>query len=562
MNLAYVFTLGVICLALIAVAVTLFSNEISREVLRKRLVWILASVAIAALLKYPFDGQIFSGLEYEDAYIYNAAARFFLTNSTLLHTQTLLTTSCSIGSLAGCKEYSTYSGHVIGYSATIVGAGKLFGYQPELANFVSFFASVLCAGVLFITALLIRDSILYAAIAVLIFVLLPFQNLFATASVVEPFSSLFLSLSLLSYLVCVHSRSSKPLLWKSILSWSTLFLVWLACILIKRENVLSIAILPPITVMLMLFERRSVESCSWLTKPILIIWIALAFFYIAAIDVVDTIRAEVPDVGGFPFSPLFLSKLLPVFLSTLLDWQLFLGLSIFLPVAVYAGAKRTSSTRLIQYPIILFCLYLLIYSLHYRSYYFIKTGDVAEFDTYRYLAHLIPLYALLVASGIQYCLVFVNFVSNSSQRIWKGVLVLFVGIAIILSWIQSSKLKTHFSEIEKTNRLDVVHAVLQLTKGVNRPYAILTDDVLLYQVWGDGTEFMIDLRLMDSDRRLATLTNILHDRIVYYVKKPYHDEPIERNRYLKIFQYLETLRMEKCLEDPDSRFAVYTLAAT
>lgn len=560
MNLAYTFTLTVICLALLAVAGTLFSNEETRDILRRRFVWVLAAIALAGVLKYPFDGKIFSGLEYEDAFIYNAAARFSLGDSVSLPVQPLLTASCSIGSLAACKEYSTYSGHVIGYSAFIAGAIKLFGYQPELANFVSFVASILCAGVLFITALLISNSIRYSTIAVLIFVLLPFQNLFATASVVEPFSSLFVSLSLLSYLVCVHSRLREPHLWQRIVSWGTLFLVWWACILIKRENALSLALLPSITVMLMLIERRPIQYWGWLIRPVFVIWIALACFYIWSIDVAETIRAEVPDVGGFPFSPLFLSKLLPVFISTLIDLQLFPFLSVFLPIAVYAAAKRTTSTRLDLYPIVLFGSYLLIYSLHYRSYYFIRTGDVAEFDTYRYLAHLIPLYALLVAGGIQFCWDRMNFSPNSTQRMEKIAVALFVGVAIVLSWIQSSKLRTHFSEIEASNRLDVVHAVLKLTKGLKQPYAILTDDVLLYQIWGDGTEFMIDLRLMNSATGLATLTELLHDRTVYYVKKPYHDEPIERSRYLRAFQFIETLRMGVRLEDPDGRFTVYSLA--
>jgi hypothetical protein len=561
MSYPYVFTLGVICLALIGVIGTLFSNEVTRDILRKRFVWILGSIAIAGLLKYPFDGQIFSGQEYEDAYIYNAAARFFLSNAALLPTQSFLTTSCSVGSLAACNEYSTYSGHVIGYSATIAGAGKLFGYQPELANFVSFYASILCAGLLFIAALLIGNSITYAIAAVLIFVLLPFQNLFATASVVEPFSSLFVTLSLLSYLQCVHNRSSKLLQWEIVLSWSTLFLVWLACILIKRENALSIAILPSITVMLILFERRSAENWGWLTKPVLMFWILLALFFLLVIDVAETIRAEVPDVGGFPFSPLFLSKLLPFFLSTLFDFKLFLGLSVFVPIAVYAAIKRTSATKLIWYPIILFGMYLLIYSLHYRSYYFIRTGDVTEFDTYRYLSNLMPLYTLLLAGGIQYCLVLFGFVHTQSHRARQVALVLFVGFAIIISWMQSSQLKTYFTKIEKNNRLDIVNAVLELTKNVNQPYAILTDDVLLYQIWGDGTEFMIDLRSIDSDRGLATLTKILNERTVYFVKKPYQDETIERNRYLKIFQHLETLEAEKRLQDPEGRFAVYILPA-
>jgi hypothetical protein len=48
---------------------------------------------------------------------------------------------------------------------------------------------------------------------------------------------------------------------------------------------------------------------------------------------------------------------------------------------------------------------------------------------------------------------------------------------------------------------------------------------------------------------------------VYFVKKPYQDETIERNRYLKIFGYLETLGTEKHLQDPEGRFAVYILTA-
>ena len=561
MSYPYVFTLGVICLALIGVLGTLISNDITKDILRRQFLWILGTIAIAGLFKYPFDGLIFSGLEYEDAFIYNAAARFFLSNAALLPPESFLTISCSVGSLAACNEYSTYSGHVIGYSATIAGASKLFGYHPELANFVSFYASILCAGFLFIVALIIGNSIPYALAAVLIFVLLPFQNLFATASVVEPFSSLFITLSLLSYLQCVHNQPSKTLQWKVVLSWSTLFLVWLACILIKRENALSIAILPFITIIFILFERRSAESLGWITKPVLTFWILLALFFVLVIDVAETIRAEVPDVGGFPFSPIFLSKLLPFFLSTLFDFKLFLGLSIFVPIAVYAAIKRASTTKLIWYPLILFGMYLLIYSFHYRSYYFIRTGDVTEFDTYRYLSNLMPLYSLLLAGGLQCCLVSFRFIQTQSHRAKQVSLALFVGLVIILSWMQTFQLKTHFTEIEKNNRLDIVNAVLQLTRNVNQPYAILTDDVLLYQIWGDGTEFMIDLRSMDSDKGLATLTKILNERTVFFVKKPYQDEAIERNRYLKIFDYLETLETEKLLQDPEGRFSVYVLPA-
>ena len=295
----------------------------------------MVAITLAGLMKYPFGGSVFSGLEYEDAFIYNAAARFALNNGAATTVQPFLTASCSNGSLVACNEYSTYAGHVIGYPSVIAGAAKVFVYDPQLANYVSFSASVICAVVLFIAALLISKSVAFSAIAVFIFDLLPFQNLFATASVVEPFSSLFVLLSLLSYLVCVHFRSQQMQRWRSILSWAGLFLVWWACILIKRENAIAIALLPAVTVALMLAERQPLRALIWRVLPICCIWMALAWFYLAGIDVAATIRAEVPDVGGFPFSIYFLPKLLPVFLATLFDWRLFFFLFSLLPLSFF-----------------------------------------------------------------------------------------------------------------------------------------------------------------------------------------------------------------------------------
>jgi len=560
MNLAYTFTLAIISLSLLAVTAMLCTNPFTLEILKKRTVWIMVAITLAGLMKYPFGGSVFSGLEYEDAFIYNAAARFALNNGAATTVQPFLTASCSNGSLVTCNEYSTYAGHVIGYSSVIAGAAKVFGYGPQLANYVSFSASVICAVVLFIAALLISKSVAFSAIAVFIFDLLPFQNLFATASVVEPFSSLFVLLSLLSYLVCVHFRPQQMQRWRSILSWGGLFLVWWACILIKRENAIAIALLPAVTVALMLVERQPLRALIGKVVPICCIWVALAWFYLAEIDVAATIRAEVPDVGGFPFSIYFLPKLLPVFLATLFDWRLFFVLSALLPLALVKVIRGPGGPSLMWYPIALFFAYLLIYSLHYRSYYFIKTGVVAEFDTYRYLAHLIPLYSLFAAAGFQYCWAAFKNVPSAHARIGKRLTVCIAGIAIVFSAVQTSNLRAYYSEIEDSNRLGAVKSVLHFLQPIDHPYAILTDDVLLFQIFGSSTEFLIDLRVLGHGSGLSDLSELTRRRAVYYVKKPYHDDPIERERYSKEFGSLAKLRMVKCFQDPRGRFELYRLS--
>src|SRR5690348_2441356 len=80
MNLAYMFTLATIVLSLVALIPTLCANPFTRRVLKQHAAWILLAIALALIAKYPFRGDVFSGLEYEDAYVYNAAARYALNN--------------------------------------------------------------------------------------------------------------------------------------------------------------------------------------------------------------------------------------------------------------------------------------------------------------------------------------------------------------------------------------------------------------------------------------------------------------------------------------------------
>ena len=72
------FTLAIVCVAPIAVLISLLGSKSHRDLLRRNLLWIFAAMAVAGITKFPSSDNIFNGLEYEDAYVYNAAARFIL----------------------------------------------------------------------------------------------------------------------------------------------------------------------------------------------------------------------------------------------------------------------------------------------------------------------------------------------------------------------------------------------------------------------------------------------------------------------------------------------------
>jgi hypothetical protein len=148
------------------------------------------------------------------------------------------------------------------------------------------------------------------------------------------------------------------------------------------------------------------------------------------------------------------------------------------------------------------------------------------------------------------------------KGVWsaRAVMVSLALAGLALSTIQSNKLRIQYSEIERETRLESVDAVLSETKRVNSPYAILTDDVLLYQIRGEGSEFLIDSRMINSAQRLDNLVQILKNREVFYVKKSYQDAEIEKNRYPILFEFLKNNRMDLKFSDPNKNFSVFRLS--
>ena len=103
--------------------------------------------------------------------------------------------------------------------------------------------------------------------------------------------------------------------------------------------------------------------------------------------------------------------------------------------------------------IILYSGYLLLYTLHYRSYYFIKGADISEIEFVRYMINMILIYSLI--GGIGFYHVF-NYISN--KIIDKKGYVIYGLISILtialcgISYYYTNNLRKIYYEEEYTTR--------------------------------------------------------------------------------------------------------------
>jgi hypothetical protein len=138
----------------------------------------------------------------------------------------------------------------------------------------------------------------------------------------------------------------------------------------------------------------------------------------------------------------------------------------------------------------LFFAYFLVYTGHYRSFYFVHFGTVTPFESLRYIANVFPLFAAVAGLGI-------SELRGWRQRIggrWRGYdRLVFGGIATV--WVLSSvgmtrSLRKEWQEVEWENRIAPVVSTLQ-NVNASQDY-IVTDLSMVFQVFGASTVRIVD----------------------------------------------------------------------
>jgi len=508
-----VFSIIVIFLIYVISTIILFSKT---SFLKNELIYnyklILILLGIAILAKFPLFGHYFFGLEYEDAYIYNAFARALLYIQHLPATP-FLTQGCLFGSLRNCYLSGTYSGHLITFPAIVYSIFRLIGYSPYTILYINLICSLLSVILIFLIAKILINDNSYAAITAGIFALTPIINVFHTSGLSETFSStwilLFLYIFLLKYVQRAECRKYTYLFWLSLIFSLTI------ATLIKRENLL-ILLTPFIAIFIQSIKaRKRILQELFRFTPIIILTGAIILFYLFYIRLNYTVITDQTDIGCLTFDLKFFGSIFPMFLKSFFNLRWFFIFSYSTIIGVCFIFLRIKKYNNFLYPVFFFFSFLLLYSLHYRSYAFVKYGEIHGFETLRYISNLFPFYCFF--SGLGLFKIYEKF--KPSNLITKPLFFKpFVIIFILLLIFQSQNLKFRFSNIELEERITPVKETLKFANnGI-----IITNEPLLFQIFGDANVKIIELSCIGKSIQKKDIVKMIKENNVMYLEKfPY-----------------------------------------
>lgn len=431
---------------------------------------------LTAVFKYNW-GVPFWGLEYEDAYAFSLCARQF---SYDIYPSSFLVDAVTIGSLQEPVAIGTYGGHFITYPTFLSLFINSFGWSYELlcvANcLVSFF-------IMLVLAIMFKTS-KYWFIAPAMYCCSPIINVFTTCMLSELFSSFVC----LTFLFAFLKQKTKAIL---VLRFSTFFLA----ILCKREN-LVLCLIPLLNALMTLDRKNLQRELKQVTLSIIPYTIITFIYFFMIQNVLEIEKIEAADIGLPTFSFNYFVRLFPAFVKSLFSPTAFsVSTLVCLFVVGWHVYNWRKLTIQIIYPLILFFTYLLLYSSHYRGWFFVQGDEVNEFETYRYINNF---YYLLVFSigGIS--------VVHSKRAV--GILLLL----LMFSFYETKQSREYYSQIEYESRFGEVNEVLEFIKDKEHqdPVMLICDNILLYQnLCAD------DFCICDS-REINTL--VMNDKYKYY----------------------------------------------
>lgn len=518
---------------------------------------LLPLVVLSLIAKFPVHGNFFFGLEYEDAYVYNSYARFLLYNPDTA-IDPFLTKGCLIGSLRDCQAIGTYSGHLIGLPSIVYLFFKFFGYTPYAASIINLICALISTILIFHVSRIIVPQGNAFFYSTFVYALTPIMNLFHTTSLSETCSSTFILLSLLLYLSKTTEQDTSSRL-QNVTSWINIALaVFFAC-LIKRENLILLS-LPFLTILLSVIEKRRVTKVDVLPLlPFFAFSAVIIFFHFGYINLYETVNVENAEAKGVAFHWSYFLDILPAFIKSFFAFQWFSVFSFFLFGSLIIFFRRFYTYRLLLYPVALFFFYLILYSVHYRSYYFVHTGAIHEFDTLRYIANLFPFYAILVG----FCLgksgeSLAKLAPPSKYPALKAFRITLICLFIGFTLFQSYVIRETFAGVEKVERLAPITETLKVLRS-NRD-VILTDEPLLFQLFGPDNLFVIDLHCLGKEISESYLRELVKQTDVYYLKKAAYDTELDITRNPGAFDIASKFRKQKIQDDlHGGRFTIFLL---
>lgn len=456
-----------LCIVLIVFVFFLLIHEVARDLktLGDSYKRISLCLILVLLFKYNY-GVHFYGLEYEDAFVFSFCAKQFSYN---IFPSSFLIDGVSVGSLAGPLFTSTYGGHFIMYPTYLSLFTTVFGWSPTIISIAN---TIIAFLILLILSLLPNNKFWF--LPPVLYCCAPIINIFTTCFLSEIFSSFIC-------LVFIYTYFRKRSIYNQVLCLTS-FLVAIMC---KRENLVLLSI-PVIELGHWMLNRikchEEVEIFRGIRYVPFLILTCIYFLFIQNVFSIEAIESN--DIEDSTFSLRYTVILLPAFVKSLLNIETFsivFAVSILWIICVMIRKYEIKFNLIFLF--VLFMAYLILYSSHYRGYFFVKEKNVASFETYRYINNFFYLLPAMFVYLKCKCL--------------KPIKIL-VCIALVFSLYNTYSLRHKLSEIEYQERFEEAQKVSEYILTMSSSSVLVCENILLYQnICGDDFN-VCDIRLYEK----------------------------------------------------------------
>jgi hypothetical protein len=393
--MAALLTLGLYSVLAAASALVLWRRAPKVATLDEALVRLaLLAVCIVAY----FVGPRVYGLEYEDAFVHEAAS-LWRSSHWLAADDGFFVTVCLAGSAAECVTQGSFGTQLIGLSTLAALLHSLVGSSTGFAAIVSAIAGALSLQIVW--SMLVRHvaSNLARAIAVVLMTSATSFYIISGSGFAEPLFTLFLLIHLHCHLTISESAPNRRM---GVALWALLFAAGALMILAKKEGALLLIVLGVYDGVVAWQKRRDQPLFKSRDFALFSISIGLLCFAFFVVRILDAAERHSVDIGQSAFNPMYLVSLARPFCEAALAPDYF-GLVFWLfvlvsPIALYRGDRVT---RLLFGILAGFSL---LYTLHARHRAFVDGAAVEPEEMIRYLYVLTPLAAIFVSRGLVHVL--------------------------------------------------------------------------------------------------------------------------------------------------------------
>ena len=471
-------------------------------------VFIVSALAysVALTLLFKFSLRHFFGIEYEDAFIYNLSAKLLYNK---IYPISFLTDGIILGSINAPNITATYSSHFITFPTLISWVYAITGYNIYIPNFINVFLEFLTILTLSISAKKIFNAGKYWFVFPTIYCLAPIINIFGSSQLSETFSSFLVITTILAYFYYLKNNSLDNLL---------IFVVsYLLAIITRRENIVILLFVLVVSFLQWIRTKKLKEFL-----PILITITISLIFFVFVQNVFELNRLESQEIGQDNFSLNYIIKLIPYYINSLMDVNLF-NISFFIMIiaSIYFLINWRKNQDMVSL-ILLYATFLFVYSFHYRNYGFIKYGTINQFDTFRYLNNFYEILTLVIS-------VFLIKIININ-RITRITILSIVIVSLMFSFTRSITLSKEYSSSEFVTELSIPKRILAFIDS-QQDCLLASNDIIIYQILDDNKLNICSLGLLP--KFYPKMKN--YNRILVYLKESSQKSIDTRNPQITAF---------------------------